>query len=556
MKKIFCLSWLLLNLSLICSSRPTPAGSIDHGATTSLRAAVLSLLEANAVPGLALAVVSEKEILCLEVFGRKSHASPEPVTETTMFSIQSMSKNLTALAVLLAVQDGVLDLDAPICGYLPDFTINSRFEKNPEKMITLRLLLSHKAGLSHEAPIGNNYEINQHSFQDHIASISQTWLRFPVGRRYSYSNLGIDLAGYILQSVSGLEFHQYLENKLFKPLGLARSTFDPERITAETERAIGFNGSPFPPPAAVPMIPAGGMYTSVSDLACYVQFQLNEGQNNGRQLLKRETLADMSRIPGQRPRQSEGYGLGVYVKPTEHGPLLTHSGGGFGFLSNMTWYPEIKLGFVVLTNASHKNIVNQVLKLLQSEFLPAFEKTESPISENLPPTIEISEKEQKKHLGQYLYNSGGIMKLEWQDGRLGVNGGKNFNPFNFTAADEAYLVIEGIPYFYTFSRLSTGVPGILIREYDGEHLDLNEGPADLPGSFSPEWKQYLGKYQLRSYGFPLATLTVSEKNGYLYLDDFKLKEYKPGLFFSAHGETIDFRGTPPRARSIPLYRVD
>jgi CubicO group peptidase (beta-lactamase class C family) len=75
-----------------------------------------------------------------------------------LFSVQSVSKNFTAAAVLLAVLEGLLDLDRPISEYLPSFTVNSRFEEHPEKKMTLRLLLSHRAGFTHEAPVGNNYD--------------------------------------------------------------------------------------------------------------------------------------------------------------------------------------------------------------------------------------------------------------------------------------------------------------------------------------------------------------------------------------------------------------
>ncbi len=104
-----------------------------------------------------------------------------PARVGTVFSVQSISKNFTAAAVLLAVQEGLLDLDTPITTYLPDFTVHGIFEDHPERKITLRMLLSHTAGFTHETPIGNNFDLGSVSFEDHIKSISDTWLRFPVG---------------------------------------------------------------------------------------------------------------------------------------------------------------------------------------------------------------------------------------------------------------------------------------------------------------------------------------------------------------------------------------
>jgi CubicO group peptidase (beta-lactamase class C family) len=83
-----------------------------------------------------------------------------------------MSKSFAALGVLMVVQDGLLDLDAPITEYLPDFSVKSRFEDHPERKMTLRHLLSHRTGFSHEAPVGSNYDSRPTSFEEHVLSIS------------------------------------------------------------------------------------------------------------------------------------------------------------------------------------------------------------------------------------------------------------------------------------------------------------------------------------------------------------------------------------------------
>ena len=151
------------------------------------------------IPGLAVAVVDGKRdrVIWQQGFGVTDERGT-PVTVDTIFSVQSMSKVFTATAAMQAVQAGLVDLDEPITTYLPGFTVHSAFEPHPEKRITLRMLLSHTAGFTHEAPLGNNYEPDPGDFDAHVRNISDTWLRFPVGTGYAYSNLGIDLAGYLL----------------------------------------------------------------------------------------------------------------------------------------------------------------------------------------------------------------------------------------------------------------------------------------------------------------------------------------------------------------------
>src|SRR5690606_15237482 len=172
----------------------------------------------------------------------------------------STSKTFTATAVMLAVQEGLVTLDTPISEYLPDFTVNSRFDKNPEELITLRHLLSHTAGFTHEAPVGNNYNATSPSFNAHVKSISDTWLRYPVGSRYSYSNLGIDLAGYIIQQVAEVPFEIYMKERLLRPLGMEASFVDsPQENGACSDCAKGHWNMYRSLPDYIPLTASGGV---------------------------------------------------------------------------------------------------------------------------------------------------------------------------------------------------------------------------------------------------------------------------------------------------------
>jgi CubicO group peptidase (beta-lactamase class C family) len=105
----------------------------------------------NKIQELAFAVFSKNETIISECIGNSTYGFK--INDETLFSIQSISKNITALAIMTAVQDELLNLDSPVTEYLPSFTINSCYEDSPEQKITLRMLLSHTAGLTQEAPI-------------------------------------------------------------------------------------------------------------------------------------------------------------------------------------------------------------------------------------------------------------------------------------------------------------------------------------------------------------------------------------------------------------------
>ena len=356
----------LLSVCLVGVALPASASAIasppDAGAAAVIaryQVLIPKLMAEQGIPGLAIAIVDGDDVLWAEGFGSTERGGGRPVTTDTMFSVQSMSKLFTATAVMQAVGAGRLDLDAPITTYLPEFTVHSAFEAQPERKITLRMLLSHTAGFTHEAPIGNNYDLDPGTFEAHVRSISDTWLRFPVGTGYAYSNLGIDLAGYILERVSGKAFAQVMEESLLGPLGMDHSTFERERIRATADRAIGHAGALADLPVDVPMTAAGGLYTSAADLANFLRFQLGDGTIGGVTLVDADLITEMRTVPKPHPGASAGYALGVartHWRAGRYLDLFSHGGGGFGFLSDLWWLPQLQLGIAVLTNSSEHDL--------------------------------------------------------------------------------------------------------------------------------------------------------------------------------------------------------
>ena len=524
-----------------------------------MRDTIPKMMTEKNVSGLSVAIVDDNGIIWEEGFGFTDRDQKIPVTPLTNFSIQSMSKNFTALAILISVQDGLLNLDKPITEYIPWFTVNSRLEDHPERKMTLRMLLSHRAGFTHEAPIGNNYDFYDQTFEDHVKSISDTWLRFRVGERYSYSNLGIDLAGFILQQAAGIPFHQYVKEKIFDPIGMTKSSFDIEKIKKMNDRAIGHTSSPMKPPVEVPMLAAGGMYSNAHDLSLYVQFYLNKGTVSEWQLIKTEILNEMFSIPNRRKNQTNGYALGTSV--TKHGNVLlfSHGGGGYGFLTNMSWCPELNVGVIALTNSTGHTLNVVIPEMIGNMILEMkygnVEEPKPDLSRIYKNEIQIDTSSQRKFVGQYLYNRAGYMLLEWQDGKMGITPGDNFRPANFVSENELFFITAGVPLFYKFILDENKIPVTMIREYDGEFLDLNDRPDEPPGNFKPEWEKYTGKYALIIYGFPAETREVMKKNGYLYLDNMKLREHLPGLFFTAHGETLDLRTDKPTWKNVKIRKL-
>jgi len=518
------------------------------------------------VPGAAVAVVNPSGVLWEKAWGRTARGGDRAVTPRTLFSIQSMTKSFTALAVLLAVQDGLLDLDRPITDYLPDFTVHSRFEDHPERKMTLRLLLGHRAGFTHEAPVGGNFDSRPHSFAAHIRSISDTWLRYPVGYRFSYSNLGIDLAGYILEKQSGMPFVEYVRQRIFIPLGMTDSLIDPAAIRAAADRAVGHvapdQNVPGGIPVDVPMIPAGGIYTNVRDMGHYLRFLLNGGRVNGRPLLRADLFGELTAVACPEPHERFGYGLGLLSLGAGPVRLLCHGGGGYGFISTLTVFPELQLGIVTLTNSNESPVS---LPRIHGPLLDVIEQLYGPRPAAAAATPFFStdrplpgeDERLVRRMGLYTVN----VRLTREEDGLNIIVNGTAYPIKFYDDDGAPAGLFGQYSEIRFAPDLAGRPGAIIhlnrlygtiRYYDWQQP---AGDADRPGPNRPEWAAWAGTYRAPLWGrLDTVSFTLGLDNGWLTVDGARCEEHRPGLFFTPDGEALDLRGTVPMYRNISLIR--
>ncbi|MFG1909734.1 serine hydrolase domain-containing protein [Kribbella sp. NPDC048928] len=497
-----------------------------------LQQRVPGLLEEHRLPGMAIGICDADSVVWSAGFG-STRTGGLPIESGTRFSVQSCSKMYTATAVLLAVQEGLVELDAPILRYLPEFRVNSSFEEHPERRITLRHLLGHTAGFTHEAPVGSNYLVGNESFEAHCRSICETWLRFPVGHHYEYSNLGIDLAGYVLQRCSGMPFHEFVRRTLLEPLGLERTTFDARVIARDAGRAIGHSTGYKRLPVRVPMVAAGGLYTSAEDACRYLRFHLNGGES----LLSSELLAEMYRVPGR----DEGYGLGVAVWRMRGVPIRGHGGGGFGFLSDMSWAPEDGVGVVVLTNSTAHQLQRQVATDILTDLIGSGASPKSaPVAarHGAAPSAAVD--------GGYV---GGGDQVTLTGGFLIA--GESRMAVEFVSADE--FTADGELY-----RLrdfdSEGRPAYLESVKDGSVRYRNDLPDRAPADVDGPWNQ---DYAIHVSGVRDGTARLRKENGVHLFDHWngrtvRVREHRPGLYIAANGETLDLTRTPPTYANVRL----
>jgi len=526
-----------------------------------LKVNIPRIMKRDSIPGVSVAVVSDQKTLWISSYGFADKTKQRQITNETLFSIQSMSKNFTALAVLMAVQDGLLDLDTPIKKYLPEFSVHSQYEDHPEEKITLRHLLSHHAGFTHEAPIGSNFDHRPHTFQEHVESISDTWLRYPVGYHFAYSNLGIDLAGYILQKQSGMPFELYFEQKVLLPLGMKSSTFDMSRIKKSNNHAIGHLAKVDSLPLYIPMIPAGGLYTNAAEMASFLRFHINSGAFEGNRLIQENIFEEMYSVAFPLLSQKHGYGFGLWKQMIGNSYQYYHGGAGYGFVSAMIIYPELKLGVVVLTNSEDHDLSVFHVRMMIEPIIRSLYGQEQPvpvsITEADSDALPVNHPRIQHILGRYGHG-GNSRIVEIKDSVLGISIEDEFYPAKVFMRNGDLVGKFGKYSEFMFLSDLNDKPGTLViknRWMDTCHFfDYNDGPNDKPGPAKPVWKNYLGQYQMFYYGHEMGPFTISMKNGYLYFDDQRCLEFEPGLFFVYDGAALDFRTETPMGSNIKLFK--
>ena len=285
--------------------------------------------------GVVAGVVLDGELAYARAIGLRDLESNDPVDGDTVFRIASMTKNVTAMAILKLRDEGKLSLDADASTYLP--MLRGLVGLPRDSAITVRLLLTHASGLPGDDYWGGD------SFgmsADELARFLKAGVRmsYPPGARYAYSNLGYALLGQIVERVSGRRFRDYVSDEILKPLGMASSVWEagdvpPKRLaTGYWKTSSGM--VPEPRPSDGVFDAAGGLYTSLHDYARYVAFNLaaypprDDQPETGP--VRRSTLREMHQ--GQRPTRRDDYDAPV-VQRTAGGIALRAGSYGFGWLT-------------------------------------------------------------------------------------------------------------------------------------------------------------------------------------------------------------------------------
>ena len=347
-------SVLAVASALAVALAPTPAAVASQQTQPTAAAAIEDYMQQRMpslrTPGMAVVVIQGDQVLLSRGYGFADRLAGTPMTDETPVPIASTNKGMTALAIMQLVERGLVELDAPVVRYLPDF----RMDDVRASDITVRQLLTHTAGI----PGGWRIDLEQdeQALERRVASLAGVALHRDPGSGYEYSNDGYSVAGLVVQAVSGLAYEDYLAAHVFGPLNMTRSTFDLQLATEWGLTTAYGKWRGDVRPGAMPLSrgnnPAGGLITTARDVGNYLTALLNGGAH----VITPDSLDQM--WTPEPATGAESYGLGWGVANVGGMRLLLHAGDLSGSetfggsASQFVIVPEHRLAVGVLANMS------------------------------------------------------------------------------------------------------------------------------------------------------------------------------------------------------------
>jgi CubicO group peptidase (beta-lactamase class C family) len=336
-------------------------------------------LRANDVQGAVVAVVKDGKVVVQKGYGYADVLKKIPIDrEKTLFRPGSISKLFAWTAVMQLVEQGKIDLDADINTYL-DFKITGMGGKK----ITVRNLMTHRAGFEE---VGKSGLYSDPVFLRPLGAYLKLYTPeriFEPGSTPAYSNYGANIAGYIVQRVSGMAFETYVERNIFAPLGMAHSTFRQplprtlQSLMSKGYQTLGTDPKPF---ELINDVPAGALSASTSDVVRFMIAHLNAERISDGKLLKPETAKLMHRSLIRNFPDLNGMALGFYEKDINGHNVIGHGGDTSLFHSDLTLFIDDGIGIYLSLNSTGNNNFN-IRQKLHNDFADRYMPVTASVSE-------------------------------------------------------------------------------------------------------------------------------------------------------------------------------
>ena len=320
-------------------------------------------------PGVALSIVQRDAVLHRGVYGLRDVEQRLPMTAETRFAMASVTKSFTAMSVALLVDEGKLAWDTPVRDYVPEFILHDPYVT---QHVTVRDMLSHRTGLPRHDLAAWRLELSRADFIPRLRH-----LRFSTSFRekFQYNNLMYYAAAYLVETIAGQRWEEFVHQRIFAPLGMRASNFVPEPPRPEQVTALGYRVDrdlagtatgltlmPFGRHTELSPGAAGALFSTLTDLTQWLTVHVNDGRAGEVRLVSPDTLRQMHLPQTVVPANgfSEAllgntifnYGLGWFIEPYRGYTLVHHGGNVEGHSLMIGFVPQEKIGVVALTNVA------------------------------------------------------------------------------------------------------------------------------------------------------------------------------------------------------------
>jgi len=363
--------WLILFAAVACQAQPYVDAVVEHAR------------KEFEVPGIAVAIVKDGDVVLAKGYGVRRIGEDAPVTPQTLFRIASNTKAFTAAALAILVDEKRIRWDDPVTQHLPAFQM---YDPYVTREMTIRDLLTHRSGMGLGAGDLMFFPPSNLSREEIVRRLRFIKPATSFRSAYAYDNLLYLVAGQIIPAVTGKSWDDFVRERIFSPLGMANSYTSTDGLrngkdVATPHSSLSGKLEPLAQEDVDNNAPAGSIVSCVADLAKWMNLQLAHGTINGKRIFasaqSKEMWSGQTILPiGDLPKDAPSafaaiqpnfnlYGLGWGLRDYRGKKLVGHTGGLSGFVSRTALIPELKLGVVVLTNqeaeGAHTAIVNTVL---------------------------------------------------------------------------------------------------------------------------------------------------------------------------------------------------
>jgi CubicO group peptidase (beta-lactamase class C family) len=510
------------------------------------------------VPGMAIAVVKDDEVILTHGFGIANVEKGKPVTPETIFAIGSSTKAFTSTLVGMLVDEGKMSWDDPVTKYLPYFQMNVESD-NESAEVTLRDVLSHRTGFTR---MGLLFASGQIPREEVLLDATKAEPYVAFREKWYYSNVMYMSAGVAAGKANGTDWDTLVTERIFEPLGMDSTTTSVTQAEKDSRLASGYlwdedlQAYEYKPMRNVDNIgPAGAINSNVLDMAQWLRLQLNLGEYEGRRLISEENLRETWTTQIDIV-ENVGYGMGWMIWEWEGQPVIEHGGNTDGFSAQVAMVPESNLGFVLLTNASVSPLPPLAINIVWDTLLGE-EPVDAGATEDYEP-----------YIGNYIANFGQfkdtIFTVLVQNDRLAVDV-PGQGVFELNEPDE-----EGKWYFVVSNEIAVSferdendnVIGMKLYQA-GMTFDLpREGVEIAPEIPLDELQKYLGSYHSEELSVTAEVLIQNNRLAIDWPEEMIYELYPPDeqgiwVFRVSERFAISFNETPDgQIESLTYYQDD